>query len=180
MEETPNQRPTSSSKRPMSSYQLERRTADAHGIISTHARWALGAGFIPVPIVDVAALTAINLRLLNKLAEHYEVPFSEHVGKSIISSLFGSVSGAYLGRYLVFHALKVVPIIGTLAGMASVPLASLTLTHALGRLFIQHFETGGTLLNFDAEAMRKHFLDEFEASKAHAANMQQGTSQQST
>ncbi|MFY0579572.1 hypothetical protein ACN28S_39745 [Cystobacter fuscus] len=72
------------------------------------------------------------------------------------------------------------PIIGTLAGMASVPLASLTLTHALGRLFIQHFETGGTLLNFDAEAMRKHFLDEFEASKAHAANMQQGTAQQST
>ncbi|HYO58568.1 YcjF family protein [Archangium sp.] len=173
MEEKPNQSPTSSSERPMSPYELEQREAQARDIVGKHVLWSLGAGIIPVPLVDVAALTAINLRLLRTLADHYNVPFSDHVGKSIVSSLLGSVSGAYLGRYLVYTILKSVPIVGSVAGLASVSLAAGALTHAMGRLFTQHFETGGTLLSFDAKAMRKHFLNEFEASREKVASMHQ-------
>jgi hypothetical protein len=42
---------------------------------------------------------------------------------------------------------------------------------ALGRVFIQHFESGGTFLNFDAEAVKEHFRAQFEEGRKMAANM---------
>jgi hypothetical protein len=39
-------------------------------------------------------------------------------------------------------------------------------TWAMGRVFIQHFETGGTLLDFNAEKMRDYFKSEFEAASS--------------
>ena len=41
-------------------------------------------------------------------------------------------------------------------------------TWALGRVFIQHFESGGTFLNFDAEKVREHFKAEFEEGRKMA------------
>jgi hypothetical protein len=35
----------------------------------------------------------------------------------------------------------------------------------MGRVFSQHFEAGGTLLDFDADKLRSHFKTEFEAAK---------------
>ena len=49
------------------------------------------------------------------------------------------------------------------------PALSLAATQALGRVFAQHFETGGTLLDFDVETMRDYFRKEFEAAKGEAA-----------
>jgi hypothetical protein len=39
-------------------------------------------------------------------------------------------------------------------------------TTALGRVFSQHFEVGGTLLSMDAKQIRAHFEAEFQALKA--------------
>jgi hypothetical protein len=39
-------------------------------------------------------------------------------------------------------------------------------TYAIGQVFIKHMESGGTLLDFNVEKMREHFIDEFEAKKA--------------
>ena len=36
-------------------------------------------------------------------------------------------------------------------------------TYALGRVFIQHFECGGTILDLDPDKVREHFRREFEA-----------------
>jgi hypothetical protein len=38
-------------------------------------------------------------------------------------------------------------------------------TYAVGRVFIQHFECGGTILSFDPEKVRAHFEKEFEEGK---------------
>jgi hypothetical protein len=34
-------------------------------------------------------------------------------------------------------------------------------TYAVGRVFIQHFESGGTFLDFDPDKVRAHFEAEF-------------------
>jgi hypothetical protein len=39
------------------------------------------------------------------------------------------------------------------------------LTHAVGELFIMHFEAGGTLLTFEVEKMRAHFRREYEQAR---------------
>jgi hypothetical protein len=45
-------------------------------------------------------------------------------------------------------------------------------TQALGNAFIMHFESGGTLLNFDPDKMRAYFRQEMEKAKATVAQMQ--------
>ena len=38
------------------------------------------AGAIPVPLVDIAAVTAIQLDLIKELADHYDVDYSRERG----------------------------------------------------------------------------------------------------
>ena len=56
-------------------------------------------------------------------------------------------------------ALKIIPVAGTLFGIASMPIAMAAVTYALGQLFVSHLEMGGTLANFDAAANRRYFKD---------------------
>ena len=51
-------------------------------------------------------------------------------------------------------------------GQVVMPGFAAAVTWAMGRIFIQHFETGGTLLDFDADKMREHFQAEFEAEQS--------------
>jgi uncharacterized protein (DUF697 family) len=51
--------------------------------------------------------------------------------------------------------LKAVPIIGTIAGGFVMPALSAGATFAIGKAFIQHFTTGGTLLDFNPPDYRE-------------------------
>jgi hypothetical protein len=42
---------------------------------------------------------------------------------------------------------------------------------ALGKVFIRHFESGGTLLNFDPEGAKEHFKEQFEEGRKMASTM---------
>ena len=42
-------------------------------------------------------------------------------------------------------------------------------TYAVGKVFVQHFESGGTFLNFDPEDVRDYYAEQFEKGKAAAA-----------
>ena len=52
---------------------------------------------------------------------------------------------------------------GVSFGMIAVPAFYAAATHAVGQVFLQHFESGGTFLTFDPEQVRDHFRKEFEA-----------------
>jgi uncharacterized protein (DUF697 family) len=163
MEETSKQQPESGGTAPsMRSF----REAQAHAIVKKHSLWATGAGAIPVPGLDIAAFTLVNLRMIRELAGHYDLPFNEHVAKGVLASLLGGASASFFGRSLLTSLIKGVPIIGSAAGVLSGSVAMVALSRTVGKLFIEHFETGGTLLTFDAKAVRGHFMREFEKSKA--------------
>lgn len=125
-------------------------------VISKHVAVALGVGFIPLPLVDFAAITAVQLRMLYQLCGVYKVKFSKEAARSIISALIGaSVPG--LQATLFSSSLKMVPVVGTIAGMFATPALAAATTYAVGAVFVQHLESGGTLLTFDAKKMKKHF-----------------------
>lgn len=150
------------------------RKKRAQDLIKYHS-YASGAfGLIPVPGADVAAVSVAQLNLIHKLAKLYEVEFAQERTRAIIGALVGGVMPGALSSSVLGSAVKAVPFIGTALGVAVMPALSLAATQALGRVFAQHFETGGTLLDFDVEAMREHFRKEFEAAKNDAAKDEAG------
>ena len=53
------------------------------------------------------------------------------------------------------------PVVGTFLSTFVEPAAAAASTYALGHVFLQHFESGGTLLNLDPDAMRQHYYEEY-------------------
>jgi uncharacterized protein (DUF697 family) len=51
--------------------------------------------------------------------------------------------------------LKAIPVVGTALATIVTPTLSAGLTYAIGRVFIQHFESGGNLLDFNPPDYRE-------------------------
>ena len=116
------------------------------------------AGLVPVPVVDVAAVAGVQLQMLRRLSEIYEVPFSDNMGKSIIASLAGSVipaSTATTATIGLASLVKGLPGVGTVIGALTMPVFSAGSTYIIGKVFIQHFASGGTLLDFNPPDYRE-------------------------
>ena len=126
----------------------------ASKLVDRFSLWSGVAGLIPVPVVDVFAVGGIQLQMLNRLSQIYGVPFAENRGKALIASLAGSWIPATSGIGAA-SALKVVPILGTIVSGFVMPVLSAGATYAIGKAFIQHFESGGTLLDFNPPDYRE-------------------------
>lgn len=119
-----------------------------------YGKWAAAAGVIPVPVADLAAVTGVQLKMLNDIAKIYDVPFKSDMGKATIGALAGSLIPAKLGYGTVGSLIKSIPVVGTIAGVATLPAFNYGSTVAIGRVFAKHFASGGTLLDFSAEAVK--------------------------
>ena len=111
-----------------------------------------------MPIVDVAAVGGVQLQMLRRLSEIYGVPFSENRGKSIVASLAGAVIPASTATTtaMTFGSLmKGLPGVGTAVGALTMPVFSAGVTYVIGKVFIQHFASGGTLLDFNPPDYRE-------------------------
>lgn len=163
---------TSSTAKPL---ELEARILQAEAIIHRNVLWALGAGVLPLPLVDVVALTGVQVKLLKELSDLYGAPFKEGLAKKLVGALLIGIGGVGVGFALGASLMKSIPLVGTALGIISVPVTAGAFTHAVGRVFVMHFEAGGTLLDFDPKKMHAHFRREFEAAKEKVAQMQQSS-----
>lgn len=134
---------------------------------------AIGVGFVPVPLVDLAGLTAIQLEMIHALTKAYGVEFKKERVKSIIASLSGGVVSV-AAVPLFASLLKSLPIIGTTAGSATISIVGGSSTYALGKVFDRHFRKGGNLLNFDTEGAKSYFKTKLEEGKSVVAKMKPG------
>lgn len=152
----------------MTEEEMTARRVEASSIVNTYMGWSAGASFIPLPWLDLAAVTLVQIKMVGDLASLYQVPFSRNVVKTIVAGLLGSLVPAGLARG-ASSLLKSVPGVGTILGVLTAPVFTTASTYAIGKVFIQHFEAGGTVLNFDPEAMREHFKEEFEEGVSKAS-----------
>lgn len=135
--------------------EINRLKADI--IITRHVAVAAGAGFIPLPIVDFAAITGVQLGMLALICDIYKQPFSREAAKSIILSLAGgAVAGGEAGSMAVSSRLKFIPVVGTVMSWLVTPALAAATTYAIGKVFVHHLETGGSLLNFEAKKMKEY------------------------
>jgi uncharacterized protein (DUF697 family) len=111
-----------------------------------------------VPLLDVTAIGAVQLQMLRRLAQIYDLPFSENLGKSVLASTVSSFVPAGAAALVApgfASVLKFVPIVGTTVAALTMPAMAAGATYMLGKVFIQHFVTGGTLLDFDPAKYRE-------------------------
>lgn len=130
------------------------RSELASKLVDRFAVWSGVAGLIPVPVVDVFAVGGLQLQMLRRLSQIYDVPFSENRGKALIASLAGTMIPLSSGIGAA-SMLKGVPILGTIASGFVMPALSAGAAYAIGKAFIQHFESGGTLLDFNPPDYRE-------------------------
>ena len=143
------------------------RTTHANSVVKNHMIWAMGAGFIPVPIADFFAVGAIQLDMIRQLCKVYDVDFKETEGKAVITALTGS-GLARLGA----RAVKFIPVVGSMIGGVTLAVLSGASTYAIGEVFKTHFETGGTFLDFDPVRIKKYYDEKFEKGKQMAKEME--------
>ena len=126
----------------------------ASKLVERFALWSGVAGLVPVPIIDVLAVAGIQLQMLRRISQIYEVPFTENSGKAVLASLAGTMIPTTSGIGAA-SMLKTVPIAGMLASAFVMPALSAGATYAIGKVFIQHFASGGTLLDFNPPDYRE-------------------------
>jgi len=137
------------------------RNESSELIVKNHMIWSMGAGFIPIPLLDFAAISYIQLDMIRQLAKIYEVDFKEQEGKAIITSL----TTAGLAKAGASRAIKFIPIIGSYLGGIATAVLSGASTYGIGYAFKKHFETGGTFLDVDLNSLKKMYTDKFEKGK---------------
>ncbi|HMP30389.1 MAG TPA: DUF697 domain-containing protein [Saprospiraceae bacterium] len=151
----------------MEEFKKSNRTESADSIIKNHMIWSMGAGFIPIPIADLFAVSAIQLDMIRQLAKLYEIDFKQTEGKALISALTGT-GLARLGA----RAVKFIPGVGSILGGVTLAILSGASSYALGEVFKRHFETGGTFLDFDPSRLKKYYDEKFEKGKEVAKEIQ--------
>ncbi len=132
----------------------EQRDQAASRLVDRFAVWSGVAGLVPVPVVDVLAVGALQVQMLRRLSQIYDVEFSENRGKALIAALAGCMIPATSGMGAA-SALKAIPVVNLLAAGFVMPVLSAGATYAIGKAFIQHFESGGTLLDFNPPDYRE-------------------------
>jgi uncharacterized protein (DUF697 family) len=145
----------------MSNNNQEDNNARAERTVRTHVLWAMGAGFIPLPVADALAVAAVQLDMIRNMSSIYGVPFAETQGKAIISALAGST----LSRLGASALIKAIPVIGTFIGGGAMAAISGASTYALGQVFKRHFEYGGTFVDFDTSRFKNFYDEQFEKGK---------------
>jgi hypothetical protein len=136
------------------------RLSAAESMVLNHSFVAAGFGFIPVPLVDFVGLTATQMKLLKSLGDLYGVRFVDEYVKKTVASLISGYAPLQFAPLLA-SAIKSVPIIGQTAGALSMASLGGGITYAIGKVFIQHFESGGTFLTFDPKQVSEYFKSQF-------------------
>ena len=150
--------------RPDVPHVIDKRWEAASKVISASCAWAGGAGLIPLPYVDLVALAAVQTRMATKIAELYGQSFSRKLLLSSVTILLATVTPAGIA-IPVLSGLKAVPGLGSTLGFVVLPAFASASTYALGRVLVRHFEGGGTVASFSAEALKEDFQKEFRSVK---------------
>ncbi len=135
-------------------------------IINNHVLYSMGLGIIPIPLVDIAGVTATQLDMLSQIGGVHGKNFSDISGKSFIASTAGATF-ARLGASF----LKAIPGIGSIIGGVSMSIMSGASTYAIGQVAHRFFRDGLELEDIDADLAKSIYEEEFEKGKKVASDL---------
>jgi uncharacterized protein (DUF697 family) len=119
---------------------VERHKA-AQKIVARHKNYAALGGLVPLPVANIGAVTAVNLRMVRQLSALYEVPFERDRTRALIVALVGGAVPTGVGTAASTTLMWVIPG-GLLVGLGAAALTAGALTRGIGHVFIESFEAG--------------------------------------
>lgn len=138
--------------------EISTQAVSADTIVKKYMLGSLAVGVLPLPFVDLVILSGLQLAMLRSISNVYDVEFYSNLGKSTIAALVGGGVPVSLGSLLR-------PLYGQFAGLLATSLVGGASTYAVGKVFIQHFESGGTFLTFNPQKVREDYALQFEEGK---------------
>jgi uncharacterized protein (DUF697 family) len=151
----------------------EKRLTAALGTVRYYRRWTIAMAAAPIPLVDAALVSGVQIRMVIRLAKLYGVPFERVRVVSLVSALFGGWTPYTISTGVAGAAARMAPGVGTVIGIATSIGTSTLATEAIGQMFIQHFERGGTLLDFEPGKYRQRFDKTLASGRKNAADGEQ-------
>jgi uncharacterized protein (DUF697 family) len=136
----------------------------AQQVVARFAKYAAIGGLVPIPVLDMAAVAGVQLKMMEQLAAVYGLPFKENLAKELIGTIVGTGVTYNFGNaaLMAFNQyIRFVPVAGQLFGLAIMPAFAAASTAALGQLFVRHFESGGKLMDVNLTEARKAFKADF-------------------
>jgi uncharacterized protein (DUF697 family) len=134
----------------------EERLAKANETVKNYAYGTAAVGVIPAPGIDLVGMTAVQLAMLHKLSSIYNVKFTKSLARNAIAALIGG-GVPFLTGATVASVVKAVPFVGAYVAVLTQPVLGGAVAYGLGKVFIQHFESGGTFLTFDPNKVRDYY-----------------------
>jgi uncharacterized protein (DUF697 family) len=119
--------------------EAEERLRKAFSIVERHQMFSGLGGLFPVAAVNVASVTAVNLRMVKSLSDLYGVPFEKNKSRAVIVGLMGGAAPAGLAAASATTLLHVIPMAGAV-GMAVSSVAAAMLTRRIGMSYVERFE----------------------------------------
>jgi uncharacterized protein (DUF697 family) len=147
-----------------------RRDELALKLVNRFSLYSSAAGLIAVPAIDFAAVCGLQIQMLRRLSEIYGVPFSENLGKSVLAGFAGSAIPATTAVG-AGSALKTLPVLGTSVGAVTMAAGAAGATYLIGNIFIKHFASGGTLLDFDLSDYHEPLKTHADKLKSHSERL---------
>lgn len=139
---------------------MSEQSQQAQQVVSGYTKGAVAVGLLPVPIADTLLISGMQLKMLQQIAHLYDQKLADSKRKAVFGSILAAIVPLTLRNQLVSW-LKVVPVAGSLVGLLGLSTFAGASTWAIGQVFIQHYESGGTLLDFDPDKMKTYYLDQF-------------------
>jgi uncharacterized protein (DUF697 family) len=139
--------------RPPITIDAKRRRELAVATVNRHAAYSAVGGIIPLPLINLAGVTTIIVRMVKVLSDHYGVPFERDRARAIVVGLVGGIvptGAAAVATSALFYILPPSAFIG----LAVSSVTAATFTRGIGRIFVEHFESGATLDDFSASQRR--------------------------
>lgn len=116
--------------------------------VRDHVLLSGSAMVIPVPLLDMAAEAAIQVRMVKRLAEIYGVDFGEERAKTLVVAALGGFSAGWAAGNLLRYA----SFATYFTNFWPSAILSAAITYAIGQVFIHHFDKGGGLHDLSAAA----------------------------
>jgi len=112
----------------------------ARKIVERHKLYAAMGGLSPLPVVNIAGVTAVIMRMVKQLSALYGVPFERDGTRATVISLMGGAVPTGFGVATASTLAFILPA-SALVGLAVSAVTAGALTRGIGMVFVEHFET---------------------------------------
>jgi uncharacterized protein (DUF697 family) len=132
--------------------------------VERYSKLAAGVGLLPTFVLNFAAVLAVQIMMVSKIAKIFHVSNDKERIRRSILTLLGSVLTSSVGHGIGLAVVSIPAVLAsTVLSFVVAPALAYSLTSALGHVFVMHFQSGGTLLTFDPKLVRAHFMKAFKA-----------------